>query len=70
MSIRTLILVFGATIGLAACGDTIPEQSLAGAAIGAGAAAVASGSLLQGAAIGAAGNVAYCQLNPGKCRSY
>ena len=70
MSIRTVILALGATVGLAACGNTIPEQSLAGAAVGAGAAAITSGSLLQGAAIGAAGNVAYCQLNPGKCRGY
>lgn len=53
--------------GLAACGDTIAEQGLGGAAVGAGAAAITSGSLLQGAAIGAAGNVAYCQLNPGRC---
>ncbi|MGC1503015.1 MAG: hypothetical protein WA782_02635 [Sulfitobacter sp.] len=55
--------------GLAACGDTLAEQGLVGTAVGAGAAAVTSGSLLQGAAIGAAGNIAYCQLNPGKCRS-
>ena len=53
--------------GLAACGDTLGEQALGGAAIGAGAAAITSGSLARGAAIGAAGNVAYCQLNPDKC---
>lgn len=53
--------------GLAACGDTLGEQALGGAAVGAGAAAVTSGSLAQGAAIGAAGNIAYCQLNPGRC---
>ncbi len=53
--------------GLAACGNTIAEQGLGGAAVGAGAAAITSGSLAQGAAIGAAGNIAYCQLNPGKC---
>jgi len=52
---------------LGACGDTIGEQALGGAAIGAGAAAITSGSLARGAAIGAAGNVAYCQVYPGKC---
>tara|TARA_R110002124_G_scaffold99950_2_gene246268 strand:+ start:183 stop:329 length:147 start_codon:yes stop_codon:yes gene_type:complete len=48
----------------------VGEQALAGGAVGAGAAAITSGSLLQGAAIGAAGNLAYCQLNPGKCQGY
>jgi len=52
---------------LTGCGDNVTEQTLGGAAIGAGAAVVVSGSALQGAAIGAAGNLAYCQLNPGKC---
>ena len=37
----------------------------AGGAVGAGAAAITSGSLLQGAAIGAAGNIAFCQLKRG-----
>ena len=60
MSIRNIILALGATAGLAACGDNIGEQGL-------GAAAVTGGSLAQGAAIGAAANVGYCQLNPGKC---
>ena len=36
-----------------ACGDTIGEQAVAGGAIGAGAAVLTSGSLVQGAAIGA-----------------
>tara|TARA_R110002049_G_scaffold10127_6_gene50566 strand:- start:36638 stop:36850 length:213 start_codon:yes stop_codon:yes gene_type:complete len=70
MSIHKIIIALGACAGLAACGDNLGEQALGGAAIGAGAAAITSGSLLQGAAIGAAGNVAYCQLNPGKCRGY
>tara|TARA_R100000365_G_C2692004_1_gene33539 strand:- start:298 stop:504 length:207 start_codon:yes stop_codon:yes gene_type:complete len=67
MSIRNIVLALGATAGLAACGNTIGEQGLGGAAVGAGAAAVTGGSLAQGAAIGAAANVGYCQLNPGKC---
>lgn len=67
MSLKTLILATAAALSLTACGQTLPEQALGGAAIGAGAAAIASGSLAQGAAIGAAGNVAYCQLYPGRC---
>ena len=67
MSMRKLILAVSACGALAACGDTLSEQAIGGAAIGAGAAAITSGSLAQGAAIGAAGNIAYCQLNPGRC---
>ena len=67
MSIKHIILSLAACGGLAACGDTLGEQALGGAAIGAGAAAITSGSLAQGATIGAAGNIAYCHLNPGKC---
>ncbi|MCX7559122.1 hypothetical protein OS190_06040 [Sulfitobacter sp. F26204] len=63
---RNLIVITLCT-GLAACGSTIAEQSLGGAAIGAGAAALTSGSLAQGAAVGAAGNITYCKFNPGRC---
>ena len=56
--------------GLAGCGDTIGEQALSGGVIGAGAAALTSGSLVQGAAIGAAGNLAYCQLKGTTCRGF
>ncbi|MGJ8625749.1 MAG: hypothetical protein ACSHXB_02210 [Sulfitobacter sp.] len=70
MSIRNIILGLAGCVSLAACGDTLGEQALGGGVIGAGAAAVTGGTLIQGAAIGAAGNVAYCQLNPGKCRSF
>lgn len=69
-ALRNTALALAACGSLAACGDTLGEQALAGGAVGAGAAAITSGSLLQGAAIGVAGNVAYCQLNPGKCKSY
>lgn len=67
MPLRTIGLAFAACVGLAACGDTLGEQAVGGAAIGAGTAVVTGNSALQGAAVGAAGNVAYCQLNPGKC---
>ena len=67
MSIQKITIICALCAGLAACGDTLGEQALGGAAVGAGAAAITSGSLAQGAAIGAAGNVAYCQLYPGRC---
>jgi osmotically inducible lipoprotein OsmB len=70
MSIRHVILGMALCGSLAACGDTLGQQGLGGAAVGAGVAAVTSGSLVQGAVIGAGANIAYCQLNPGKCRGY
>ncbi|QFT93449.1 hypothetical protein FIU86_11410 [Roseovarius sp. THAF9] len=60
-------LVLGLLGPLAACGNTVPEQALFGGAAGTGAAAVVGGSLLTGAAVGAAGNVAFCQVYPEKC---
>lgn len=67
MGTRHVILALAAAAGLAACGDTIADQALGGAAIGAGAAAITENSIAKGAAVGAAGNLLYCQLNPGKC---
>ncbi|UWR21522.1 hypothetical protein [Sulfitobacter sp. S190] len=67
MSFKKIALVAVACAGLAACGDTIGEQAIGGAAIGAGAAAVTGGSLGQGAAIGAAGNIAACQTGVVNC---
>ncbi|OWU79523.1 hypothetical protein ATO1_12150 [Phaeobacter sp. 22II1-1F12B] len=59
--------VLGLVGGLAACGDTTGERALYGGAAGAGAAAVLDTNLVTGAAVGAAGNLIYCQENPGKC---
>ena len=67
MRIRKFALIFAAAGGLAACGDTPTEQALYGAGAGAGTAAVLDGNILGGAAVGAAGNLIYCQENPGKC---
>ncbi|MCG7623093.1 MULTISPECIES: hypothetical protein [unclassified Epibacterium] len=55
------------TAVLAACGDTTGEQALYGAGAGAAGAALLNGSLVTGAAVGAAGNLIYCQENPGRC---
>ena len=64
---RTFIAALGLT-AVAACGDNLPEQTVLGAGAGAGAAIVLSGGLAAGALLGAAGNVAYCNSNPGRCR--
>lgn len=54
-------------VGLSACGDTLGEQALIGGGVGAAGAAVTDGDPLTGAAVGAAGNVAYCRAYPGRC---
>lgn len=61
-------LAFLVLVGLAACGDSVPEQALLGGGAGAVTGAVVGGSVLTGAAVGAAGNVVYCQAYPGRCR--
>ena len=57
-----------ALMGLAACGDTVPEQALLGGGAGAVTGAVVGGSVITGAAVGAAGNVVYCQAYPSRCK--
>lgn len=52
---------------LAACGDTVGEQTLAGGVVGAAASTVTGADVPTGAVVGAAGNVVYCQQNPGQC---
>ena len=55
-------------LGLSACGDTFEEQALLGAGAGAGVAVATDGNVAAGAILGAAGNVAFCNANPGACR--
>lgn len=57
-----------ALVALAACGRNAVEQTVFGAGAGAGAAAILDEDLLTGAAVGAAGNVLYCQTRKGKRR--
>ncbi|MEM6577489.1 MAG: hypothetical protein AAF678_03280 [Pseudomonadota bacterium] len=71
MSMRMISVKLSALVlalGVSACGDTIAEQAVLGGAAGVGAAAVTGGSILTGAAVGAAGNVAFCQLTSSNCR--
>ncbi|MBC7181606.1 MAG: hypothetical protein H5U14_16180 [Roseovarius sp.] len=58
------VLALGA---LVACGDTVPEQALIGGGAGALTTAVVGGSVITGAAVGAAGNVVFCQAYPNRC---
>jgi len=62
--LAVLLAVLG---GLSACGDTLGQQALIGAGAGAGTAIVLDGDVATGAIVGAAGNVAYCQLYPEQC---
>jgi len=68
MGLSKIILACLIASGLGACGNTLPDQALLGAAIGTGAAVVTSGSIVQGAAIGAGGNVLACQAKLVRCR--
>ena len=66
---RTLSAILGlaALAGLSACGDTAGEQAIIGGGVGAGVAAVTDNNIVTGAAVGAAGNILYCQQYPSKC---
>lgn len=61
------IVVVPILLGLASCGSTGPEQALFGGGAGAVGAAVVGGPVLAGAVVVAAGNIAYCQINPERC---
>ncbi|WP_298861129.1 hypothetical protein [uncultured Sulfitobacter sp.] len=63
-----IITALGLAGALSACGDTVTEQTIGGAAIGAGAAVLVSGSVLQGAAIGAGANLLACQTELVRCK--
>ena len=67
MQISRIWLALALVGGLAACGDTVTEQAVIGTAVGAGTAAILDGNLVAGAAVGAAGNLIYCQQNPSRC---
>ncbi|MEL6808064.1 MAG: hypothetical protein AAFO97_09810 [Pseudomonadota bacterium] len=67
MGIKSITLACVAALGLAACGDTVGEQAIIGGAVGAGAAAVTSGSIATGLAVGAAGNILACELDIANC---
>lgn len=55
------------TLALAGCGQNLGQQAVLGGGTGAVVAAATGGDPLTGAAVGAAGNVAFCQLYPAQC---
>lgn len=61
------ILAMLAFASLSACGDTLAEQAIIGAGVGAVGATAADGDAITGAAVGAAANVAYCRRYPHRC---
>ncbi|MDA7425886.1 hypothetical protein [Thalassococcus lentus] len=63
---RTSISIFALCV-CSSCGDTLGEQALFGAGAGGAAAVATDGDLITGAAIGAAGNIAYCRKYPSRC---
>ena len=63
---KALLAVLALT-ALTACGDTLGKQALIGGGAGAAGSALLDGNILAGAAVGAAGNVAYCQSFPERC---
>ena len=62
-----LTLAAAALLALAACGDTVGEQAAVGAGVGVVGAILTDGDPLTAGALGAAGNVAFCQANPDQC---
>ncbi len=67
MRIIRVFAVFGLVGGVSACGDSLEEQAIFGGGAGAVTALALDGNPLVGAAVGAAGNVIYCEYGPGKC---
>ena len=67
MLCKRLLVALALCAGLAACGDTAEQQALYGAGAGVVGSALIDGDLLTGAAVGAAGNLLYCQTDPSRC---
>lgn len=65
---KSITLPLAAVATLAACGNSPGEQALIGGGAGAVGSAVLGGDPIVGAAVGAGGNVLFCQANPRQCR--
>ena len=66
--VKRSVFVLGTVLALAGCGDTAGEQVLFGGSAGVLGAAATGGDPVAGAAIGAGGNVLFCQAYPERCR--
>lgn len=67
MDITKIMVALGLCAGLSACGETAGEQALYGGAAGVVGSALIDGDLVTGAAVGAAGNLLYCQTGQRRC---
>lgn len=65
---KSFTLPLAAVAALAACGQTVGEQALFGGGAGAIGSAALGGDPIAGAAVGAGGNVLFCQAYPHRCR--
>lgn len=65
---KSITLPLAAVAALAACGNTPGEQALIGGGAGAVGTAAMGGDPIVGAAVGAGGNVLFCQAYPHRCR--
>jgi len=54
-------------VAVAACGGSFEERALIGAGAGAVTAVAVEGDVATGALVGAAGNVAFCEIYPSRC---
>jgi len=64
---KTITLPLATVALLAACGQTVGEQALIGGGAGAVGGAVLGADPIAGAAVGAGGNVLFCQAYPHRC---
>ncbi len=65
---RTVLgLVLATPLLLAACGNTVGEQALSGAVVGAGVTAILDGDVGTGAVVGAVGGLVYCRAFDANC---
>jgi osmotically inducible lipoprotein OsmB len=64
---KAFVLSCAMVVALAGCGRTLGEQALFGGGAGAVGAAVLDADPLAGAAVGAGGNILFCQMYPARC---
>ena len=64
---KAFVLSAAVLVALAGCGRTVGEQALFGGGAGAVGSAVVGGDPVLGAAVGAGGNILFCQTYPDRC---
>ncbi len=64
---KAFVLSAAVLVALAGCGRNVGEQALFGGGAGAVGSAVVGGDPVLGAAVGAGGNILFCQTYPDRC---